>query len=64
MTKPLNTQLSQREAPQPRSARRPRTWLVALLGVGAADLLVLNLWAVPSLITNTTTTDKRAAHSG
>ncbi|HTU57210.1 MAG TPA: hypothetical protein VMF89_02235, partial [Polyangiales bacterium] len=38
--------------------------MVALLGFGAADLLVLNLWAVPSLITNTTTTDMRAAQSG
>jgi len=64
MTKPLDSQLSERAAHQPRSGRRPRTWLVALLGFGAADLLVLNLWAVPKLITNTTTTDMRAAHSG
>jgi outer membrane protein OmpA-like peptidoglycan-associated protein len=64
MTKPLEPHLSRREAPQPRAARRPRTWLVALLGFGAADLLVLNLWAVPQLITNPTTTDMRAAHSG
>ena len=62
MTKPLDTHLSQREMPA--RTRRPRTWLVALLGFGAADLLVLNLWAVPKLITSTTTTDMRAAHSG
>lgn len=65
MTKPLNSQLSQHEAPPARGVKRTRTWLVALLGFGAADLLVLNLWAVPSLITKpTTTTDMRAAQSG
>lgn len=64
MTKPLDTHLSPRDASQPRSGRRLRTWLVALLGFGAADLLVLNLWAVPKLFSNTTTTDMRAAHSG
>ena len=64
MTKPLNTQLSQQDGPVPRSTSRPRTWLVALLGFGAADLLVLNLWAVPNVITNAdTTTDIRAAQS-
>jgi outer membrane protein OmpA-like peptidoglycan-associated protein len=61
MTKPLNTQLSQHEGPAPRTGSRTRTLLVALLGFGAADLLVLNLWAVPKLIT---TTDVRAAQSG
>lgn len=65
MTKPLNTQLSQQDGPVPRSGSRTRTWLVALLGFGAADLLVLNLWAIPKLIAPTaTTTDIRAAQSG
>jgi outer membrane protein OmpA-like peptidoglycan-associated protein len=63
MTKTLNSQLSRHDAPATRSPRRIRTWLVALLGFGAADVLVLNLWAVPSLITSSTTTDMRAAHS-
>ncbi|HET8936115.1 MAG TPA: OmpA family protein, partial [Polyangiales bacterium] len=65
MTKPLNSQLAQQTGPAPRSTSRPRTWLVALLGFGAADLLVLNLWAVPNVIIQSdTTTDMRAAQSG
>lgn len=65
MTKPLNTQLSEQDGPAPRSGSRTRAWLVALLGFGAADLLVLNLWAVPNLFSPAaTTTDIRAAQSG
>lgn len=59
MTKPLETDNTKYARPRPASVRI-RALLVALLGFGAADLLVLNLWAVPKLIT---TTDLRAAQN-
>lgn len=67
MTEPPIVANAARESePKPR-ATRARAWLVALLGFGAADLLILNLWAVPKLVipsipsTTATTTDVRAA---
>ena len=66
MTKSVDAELSQHEGVKPpTSISRTRKLLVALLGFGAADLLILNLWAVPNLLTNPrgasgTTTDLRA----
>lgn len=68
MTKSVDTELSQPEGisnKAPKTLARTRTLLLALLGFGAADLLILNLWAVPKLLTpGGITTDLRAAQSG